>query len=77
MKINYFGEVAEQTNKTSEDVVLEYNTLAELIFHLKSNYNLQLEDIHIAINHSIISKDQELELNDSDEVAILSPFAGG
>lgn len=77
MKVTYFGEVAELTNITSEDVILEHNALSDLISHLKSKYNLQMEDIHIAVNHNLVSKDEELDLKDNDEIAILSPFAGG
>lgn len=77
MKVTYFGEVAELTNMTSEDVILEHNALSDLISHLKSKYNLQMEDIHIAVNHNLVSKDGELDLKDDDEIAILSPFAGG
>lgn len=77
MKVTYFGEVAEVTNRKSEDVILEHNALSDLISHLKSNYNLKIENIHIAINHNLVSKDEELDLKDDDEIAILSPFAGG
>ena len=77
MKVTYFGEVAELTSTTSEDVTLEHNALSDLITHLKSTYNLKIEDIHIAVNHNLVSKDEELDLKDGDEIAILSPFAGG
>ena len=44
MKVTYFGEVAEVTNRKSEDVILEHNALSDLISHLKSNYNLKIEN---------------------------------
>ena len=77
MTIKYFGEIADVTNKTNELVVLKELTLSELKTFLSTNYKLNLEDIHIAINHTIISKDEERTLSLTDEIAILSPFAGG
>lgn len=77
MNINYFGEIAEITSKTSEAVVLKNASMAELLNHLESTYKLNLNDIHIAINHNIVSITDNITLKDTDEIAILSPFAGG
>ncbi|WP_179343681.1 MoaD/ThiS family protein [Winogradskyella ursingii] len=77
MKINYFGEIADITNKTSEELKLANPSVFELINHLKSKYDLVEEDIQIAINRNLISKDNNRPINKTDEVAILSAFAGG
>ena len=77
MKINYFGEIAEITNKASEDLNLSEATLSQLLSYLLSSYNLHAEDLHIAINHDIVSVHENFDLKESDEVAVLSPFAGG
>ena len=44
---------------------------------IKSTYKLHIEDIHIAVNHDIVSINENINLKETDEVAILSPFAGG
>ncbi len=77
MKINYFGEIADTTNCTSEDVQLKDGMVSELISYLQIAYKLQIEDLHIAINHELVSVYDDVTLNDNDEVAVLSPFAGG
>lgn len=76
MKISYFGEIAEKTNKTAENLkdILSINSL---INFLKTNYQLNESDYHIAINHSIIESSSDENLNETDEIAVLSPFAGG
>jgi molybdopterin converting factor small subunit len=53
MEISYFGEIAEKTNKTSENLT-EISSVNSLINFLKDNYQLNESDFHIAINHSIV-----------------------
>lgn len=77
MKILYFGEVAEITDKIAENVLLKDNSLSELVSYLLSTYELAVEDIHIAINHTIVSINEPINLKETDEIAVLSPFAGG
>jgi molybdopterin synthase sulfur carrier subunit len=77
MKINYFGEIAEITNQTSESLVLKNASLSKLLLYLQSTYKIQVEDIHIAVNHEIIAIDKDINLKETDEIAVLSPFAGG
>lgn len=77
MEIKYFGEIAEKTNKTNETISIEKQSLFELISFLENEYNIVTKDIQIAVNHNLVSKDIDISFNDKDEVAILSPFAGG
>lgn len=77
MKINYFGEIADITNQTSEDIVLKNGSLSMLLSYLQSTYNIQVEDIHIAVNHEITAINKDISLKETDEIAVLSPFAGG
>ncbi len=75
LKILYFGEVAECTGKEEERIAAE--DLSDLRTYLQSEYQLDLEGLQIAINHEVISQSTEIQLTDADEIAILSPFAGG
>jgi molybdopterin converting factor small subunit len=76
MEISYFGEIAEKTNKTSENLK-EISNVNSLINFLKDNYQLNESDFHIAINHSIVERSVEKNLNETDKIAVLSAFAGG
>ncbi|MGS0747636.1 MoaD/ThiS family protein [Halpernia sp. GG3] len=76
MKITYFGEIADKTCKSSENLE-EITSINSLIIFLKDNYELNESDFHIAINHSIIESSAEKNLDETDEIAILSAFAGG
>lgn len=77
MEIKYFGEIAERTATTSQHISLEKKSLFELLSFLKDTYGIDSNDIHIALNHNLISKEVDLEFDNSDEIAVLSPFAGG
>lgn len=77
MEVKYFGEIAERTDTTSQNISLEKKSLFELLSFLKDTYGIESNDIHIAVNHNLISKEVDLEFDSSDEIAVLSPFAGG
>lgn len=77
MNIKYFGEIADITGKASEEIVLINNTIEALTAHLQSTYKLSVDDIYIAINHKVVQASQDIQITEKDEVAILSPFAGG
>lgn len=75
--VNYFGNIAEAAQSDSE--TLEYNalSLAELLELLDSKYAIGQFPFQVAVNRKIVSKQQILNLSDSDEIALLPPFAGG
>jgi molybdopterin synthase sulfur carrier subunit len=77
MKVHYFGEIADVTGKTTDNIVLNNASVAELLSYLQTTYKLLADDIHIAINHQLVSKEKDTQLNETDEIAVLSPFAGG
>lgn len=77
MKINYFGEIADITNQTSENVIFKNGSLSMLLSYLQSTYKIQVENIHIAVNHEITPINKDIKLKETDEIAVLSPFAGG
>lgn len=77
VKIKYFGEIADTTSCSAEEIRLNTGTVSELISHLETSYGLHADDMHIAINHEIISEYVDIRVNEHDEVAVLSPFAGG
>lgn len=76
MKITYFGEIADLTSK-SEEFVEEITNSEFLIKYLTTQYQIQNTDYQIAVNHKLIDKNNSVEIKENDEVAILSPFAGG
>lgn len=77
MNVIYFGKIADVANKSSENISLKENSIASLIDFLQEKYQLALDDMQIAVNHNLVSKSDELMLKETDEVAILSAFAGG
>ncbi|WP_228853379.1 MoaD/ThiS family protein [Aegicerativicinus sediminis] len=78
MKVNvkYFGEVVDRTNKGEEAITIEQNRLSELVEILNERYLLADLNLQFAVNEEIIS-DSSFVLEESDEVALLPPFAGG
>ena len=77
MHIKYFGEIADITGKTTETITLQEQSLQALLTYLKEHYKLSEGDFYVAINHTLADASQTIEITDTDEVAILSPFAGG
>lgn len=75
--VNYFGNIAEATQSDSETLEQKSMSLEELLNLLDSKYNLRKFQFQVAVNRKIISKQQDLTISDSDEVALLPPFAGG
>lgn len=77
MNIIYFGKIAAIANITSEEVSLSENTVTALVAYLTEKYQLDMSDMQIAINHNLIDLQKKTILKETDEVAILSAFAGG
>lgn len=77
IKVNYFGNIAEAAQSDSETLNLTSVTLAELLDLLDSSYSIRKFPFQVAVNRKIVSKLQDLTISDSDEVALLPPFAGG
>ncbi|CAM1344276.1 MoaD/ThiS family protein [Tenacibaculum amylolyticum] len=77
MNIIYFGKIAAIANATSEEVSLPENTITALVTYLTEKYQLDMSDMQIAVNHNLVDVQKEILLKETDEVAILSAFAGG
>ena len=75
--VNYFGNIAEVAQSNSETLDQKSMSLAELLELLESKYGLAQFPFQVAVNRKIVSKQQDLTISDSDEVALLPPFAGG
>jgi len=74
MIVKYFGPMTDITGKQEETIQSE--TLSELkATILKSYPDSEGVEFSISVNEEIIHED--IALSDSDEIAILPPFAGG
>jgi len=75
INIKYFGEIAEKTGKSSEAIAIEKLNTTSILKFLKQQYAIADKGIQIAINQELVT--EEIAVLESDEIAILSPFAGG
>lgn len=76
LNLKYFGMIAEATSKENEVVNFDKSTTNDLIDVLVKEYpNIKNLNYKIAVNQSIVNDNYELKEN--DEIAILPPFAGG
>ena len=76
LKIKYLGMLAEATGKNEE--ILEFNVISvsQLIKTLQKKYPQFITmSFKVAVNHTLVEENTELKEN--DEVALLPPFAGG
>ena len=75
-KVNYLGMLIDQTGKHEESISLSDNKLSSLDAALKEKYPILKElRYKIVVNHEVASNDLEMQL--TDEIALLPPFAGG
>ncbi len=75
LHIQYFGEIAEKTDKTSEHITLQVLETSQVLTYLKKTYQIEKNGIQVAVNQELITENTLLK--ETDEIAILSPFAGG
>jgi molybdopterin synthase sulfur carrier subunit len=75
--VNYFGNIAEAAQSSSETLDHDSMSLGDLLELLDSKYSIAQFPFQVAVNRKIVSKQQALNISDSDEVALLPPFAGG
>ncbi len=73
LRFKYFGQVAEVLKQKEEELDIEVQTIADLI----DSYKTKLVDVNfkVAVNHNLVEDNYQLKEN--DEVALLPPFAGG
>ena len=75
--LKYFGPLAEVFETSEETRDLENINVTDLIKEITSGYDLDHIPYQIAINQKIIDRNEQVNLNDGDTVALLPPFAGG
>ncbi len=77
LTIHYFGEIAEKTGLTSEKLHSQGQHISTVLAELQKKYALENGEFQVAVNHELIDLSQDLELTETDEIALLSAFAGG
>ncbi len=77
LRVKYFGEVEERTGTSDEVLPKEVSSLVQLLDFLRTRYGIETETIKVAVNHSLVTMENDIALKETDELAILSPFAGG
>lgn len=75
IQVHYYGEIAEKTTKSVEDITLSELTTTGLKTYLENTYGLTTAILKIAINKQLVT--HNTTITQGDEIAILSPFAGG
>jgi len=75
IRVKYFGEIAEKTGQTEETIMLKTLDTASILDFLNSSYDIDTTFVKVAVNQELVTKNSTLKL--SDDIAILSPFAGG
>lgn len=76
--VKYFGMIAEAIGKHEETLdvsVQQFSVLNLTELLLKKYSNLKLMSFKIAVNQTIVAENEMI--NESDEIALLPPFAGG
>lgn len=73
--IHYFGEIAEKTGKASETIEVALLNTSGVFDFLKNTYQIESNGIQVAVNQELVT--ENTPLSKTDEIAILSPFAGG
>lgn len=75
--IRYFGQLAEIAEKSEEQFDFPDGTRLEDVFRkMHTHYPaMQAVSVSAAVNNE--SAEPEVELNDSDQVDLFPPFAGG
>ncbi|RED23491.1 molybdopterin synthase subunit MoaD [Flavobacterium cutihirudinis] len=78
IEIKYFGAVAEKTKCEFEKLSFsEELSLQKLLQDLEEKYAFEALTFSVAVNQKIVSKTKQYQLQTSDIVALLPPFAGG
>ena len=77
IEVKYFGAVAEKTQCEFEKVAFAEVSLQDLLRDLNEKYRFESLSFSVAVNQKIVSKAADYQLQTSDIVALLPPFAGG
>ena len=75
--IKYYGAIAEATQCNEEKIIVTDLNVSGCIALINEKYNLNAFEVNVALNQNLVEIDSTINLNDSDELALLPPFAGG
>lgn len=76
LSLNYFGMIAEVTNVQQEKLDLEVKTINDLKLTLIKKYPAITKlNYQFAVNQHLV--EDNFQLTNGDEIALLPPFAGG
>lgn len=77
IEIKYFGAIAEKTKCSFEKISSSELSLQKLLQDLEKKYQFESMTFSVAVNQKMVPKATNYELQTSDVVALLPPFAGG
>lgn len=73
--IKYFGQIAEVTSKSEEQINFDGETISGLTEHLYNKYTgLKKKDFQIAQHQELVDFETKLT---GEDIALLPPFSGG
>ncbi|HEY9083564.1 MAG TPA: MoaD/ThiS family protein [Vicingaceae bacterium] len=76
LSLNYFGMIAEATNIQQEKIDIDVQTINDLKLKLVEKYpTITKLNYQFAVNQHLV--EDNFQLNNGDEIALLPPFAGG
>ena len=76
LSLNYFGMIAEATNIQQEKIDIDVQTINDLKLKLVEKYPAITKlNYQFAVNQHLV--EDNFQLNNGDEIALLPPFAGG
>ncbi|MCI4435114.1 MAG: MoaD/ThiS family protein [Thermoplasmata archaeon] len=76
IKVKYFGLYRDLVGKMEESLEGDFYRLSDLISYLEKKYtDFKRDYLVISINYKYVENDENLK--DGDEIAIMSPVSGG
>ena len=75
--VKYFASYREKTGKKEEYLEGNFKTIHDLVQYLEEKYGIDTNFLMVAVNRTVIPKEKEKELSESDEVAVFPPVSGG
>jgi len=75
--VKYFASYREKTGKKEEYLEGNFKTIHDLVQYLEEKYGIDTHFLMVAVNRTVIPKEKEKELSESDEVAVFPPVSGG
>ncbi len=77
LRIKYFGVMAEVARCDEEKLALKDKSFSSLISALHEKYAIYNLPVQVAVNRKIRKQNENFNLEENDEIAVLPPFSGG